>query len=493
MERIRNLMGYRSLGDGSQASGSGRGDKKGKNKAKELVYQATNNFLVSPDWGLNMEVVDFANGAARKDQERVVKQLIERFCSKDSDEVGLALTLTEACIKNCSGSFHQCASDLRLPSKLASLASSNKLGIDAHRTTILQMLQEWREAIPFPDFSKAYCALLAQGTRFPRTNSAPVRTPPCRYVTPEMKEEAANRRAIAEALGHAVHNGTESHSSSQPCTMDSSFSSQSTNTTENVAFHSPMSGLYSERGLVPAGYPTRAAVDFRQPQQTMNAHMDPTTVIPENAMPLPATSSAMSVSNVQHLLDVSSNSCTLFKDILDAVDSEDVSAITTALNDELMGFLLQQCKHAKEQINKCVPDLHEEWLLGKALELNDRLNFSLRYYESLERASKCVNSSSNNHNEAVPENRAAVVGLGDVDVLESGRPPVAVKSLSSNSNEADLISFDNPTPIVGQIALQTKTQQDGSTTRAGGAESTQNSKNDTQAGRNFDDLDLLSL
>ena len=67
MERLRAYFGYKSLSEANLYSkDSGKNAKDDDNAfVREMVSRATSDILMSSDWALNMEVVDFLNRSTR--------------------------------------------------------------------------------------------------------------------------------------------------------------------------------------------------------------------------------------------------------------------------------------------------------------------------------------------------------------------------------------------------------------------------------------------
>ncbi|XP_036384729.1 target of Myb protein 1-like isoform X3 [Megalops cyprinoides] len=72
----------------------------------QRIEHATSSTLQGEDWGLNMEICDIINETDEgpKDAVRAIKKRI--VGNKNFREVMLALTVLEACVKNCGHRFH---------------------------------------------------------------------------------------------------------------------------------------------------------------------------------------------------------------------------------------------------------------------------------------------------------------------------------------------------------------------------------------------------
>ncbi|XP_071371502.1 target of Myb1 membrane trafficking protein-like, partial [Centroberyx affinis] len=70
------------------------------------IERASSSSLPSEDWALNMEICDIVNSTEEgpRDAVRAIKKRIGG--NKNFREVMLALTVLEACVKNCGHRFH---------------------------------------------------------------------------------------------------------------------------------------------------------------------------------------------------------------------------------------------------------------------------------------------------------------------------------------------------------------------------------------------------
>uniref|UniRef100_A0A3Q3WKJ4 VHS domain-containing protein n=1 Tax=Mola mola TaxID=94237 RepID=A0A3Q3WKJ4_MOLML len=72
----------------------------------QRIEQATSGSLQSEDWALNMEICDIINETDEgpRDSVKAIKKRI--IGNKNFREIMLALTVLEACVKNCGHRFH---------------------------------------------------------------------------------------------------------------------------------------------------------------------------------------------------------------------------------------------------------------------------------------------------------------------------------------------------------------------------------------------------
>ena len=422
MDRVRSYFGYKPVADGpveyakasstpsssknvERGSGFGFWGKRNNNNnstsaggdenasyVREMVSRATSDMLIGSDWALNMEVVDFLNRSDKKLQQSVASALTNRLRYADSHVRDLTLTLTDTCVKNCGTGFHTFLSDAGFGQTLADIVVRNEAESCSPqvRNKMLGYIQEWKDAVSEDagDFQKAFDTLkFKQNISFPlpKTKSVPINTPPARYATKEIKEEEANQAAIAAIL-------RETTESSQQVAMASSLEHQA----QSQSGSSPSFVVFNQGGH---HHHTHPAAAFQQGSTTNvvynvnNLNVRPAQEIRQDQGQRTSgqlgaqqsSSGAVTVAKtVDEELDMISNSCVLLKDMLEAVDNSNKAAIQTALSDDLMTYLLSQCKIGKESSTKWIPSLQDEVTLQKALSLNDDIDFCMMLHESLQ-------------------------------------------------------------------------------------------------------------
>ncbi|XP_051743907.1 target of Myb protein 1 isoform X1 [Ctenopharyngodon idella] len=175
----------------------------------QLIEHATCSSLPSEDWGLNMEICDIVNETVEgpKDAVRAIKKRI--LGNKNFKEVMLALSVLEACVKNCGHKFHIYVStrDFVENVLVQTILPKNNAPV-VLQDRVLSMIQAWSDAFrSSPDLTgvvTVYEDLRRKGLEFPMTELngySPIHTP---------------NRTVGSVS--PVTAGTESHSvtSSQP-------------------------------------------------------------------------------------------------------------------------------------------------------------------------------------------------------------------------------------------------------------------------------------
>ncbi|XP_076904957.1 TOM1-like protein 6 [Bidens hawaiensis] len=152
------------------------------NSAVVRVDKATSDFLIEPDWTLNIDICDTinANSWLAKD---VVKALKKRLQHKNPNVQLLSLTLLETMVKNCGEHVHvQIGERNMLPDMIKIVKKRADMRV---RDKILVLLDSWQEAFggrggKYPQYYYAYDELRQSGVQFPQRSpdAAPILTPP---------------------------------------------------------------------------------------------------------------------------------------------------------------------------------------------------------------------------------------------------------------------------------------------------------------------------
>ncbi|GAA0147203.1 transporter [Lithospermum erythrorhizon] len=170
-----------SLTASSSSSSSSSGS------ATVRVEKATSEFLIGPDWTLNMDICDAINSNQQLAKD-VVKALKKRLQHKNPKVQLLALTLMETMVKNCGDYVHFQIADRDILQEMIKIV---KRKADMHvRDKILVLLDSWQEAFggpggKYPQYYWAYDELRRYGVGFPQRShdSAPIFTPPVTHPT----------------------------------------------------------------------------------------------------------------------------------------------------------------------------------------------------------------------------------------------------------------------------------------------------------------------
>ncbi|XP_066498982.1 target of Myb protein 1 isoform X2 [Hoplias malabaricus] len=151
----------------------------------QRIEYATSSTLQSEDWGLNMEICDIINETEEgpKDAVRAIKKRI--VGNRNFKEVMLALTVLEACVKNCGHRFHVLVStrDFVEGVLVRTILPKNDPPMVLH-DRVLSIIQAWADAFrSSPDLTGVvfvYEDLRRKGLEFPLTeldNCSPIHTP----------------------------------------------------------------------------------------------------------------------------------------------------------------------------------------------------------------------------------------------------------------------------------------------------------------------------
>lgn len=160
----------------------------------QRIEKATDGSLRSEDWALNMEICDIINETEEgpKDAVRALKKRI--VGNKNFQEVILALTLLEACVKNCGHRFHVLAATQEFVEGVLvrTILPKNNPPAVVH-DKVLNLIQAWADAFrSTPDLTgvvAVYEDLRRKGLEFPMTDLdtlSPIHTPQPSIVKPEV-------------------------------------------------------------------------------------------------------------------------------------------------------------------------------------------------------------------------------------------------------------------------------------------------------------------
>ncbi|KAJ8384002.1 hypothetical protein AAFF_G00212460 [Aldrovandia affinis] len=135
----------------------------------QRIEQATGSALQSEDWGLNMEICDIINSTEEGPKD-AVKALKKRIAgNKNFREVMLALTVLEACVKNCGHRFH--------------VVVSTREFVEGVLDRVLSLIQAWADAFrSSPSLTgvvSVYEDMRRRGLQFPTATDivSPIHTP----------------------------------------------------------------------------------------------------------------------------------------------------------------------------------------------------------------------------------------------------------------------------------------------------------------------------
>ncbi|XP_056379963.1 target of Myb1 membrane trafficking protein [Hyla sarda] len=160
----------------------------------QRIEKATDGSLRSEDWALNMEICDIINETEEgpKDAIRALKKRI--VGNKNFQEVMLALTVLEACVKNCGHRFHVLAAQQEFVEGVlvkTVLPKNNPPAIVQDK--VFNLIQAWADAFrSSPDLTgvvAVYEDLRRKGLEFPMTDLdtlSPIHTPQPSSVKPEV-------------------------------------------------------------------------------------------------------------------------------------------------------------------------------------------------------------------------------------------------------------------------------------------------------------------
>ncbi|XP_029583970.1 target of Myb protein 1 isoform X2 [Salmo trutta] len=151
----------------------------------QRIEYATSSSLQSEDWALNMDICDIVNETEEgpRDAYKAIKKRI--VGNKNFREVMLALTVLEACVKNCGHRFHVLVSTREFVEGVLvrSILPKNNPPLVLH-DRVLSLIQAWADAFrSLPALTgvvSVYEDLRRKGLEFPMTELdgySPIHTP----------------------------------------------------------------------------------------------------------------------------------------------------------------------------------------------------------------------------------------------------------------------------------------------------------------------------
>ncbi|KAJ4922108.1 hypothetical protein JOQ06_027932 [Pogonophryne albipinna] len=151
----------------------------------QRIERATSVCLQSEDWGINMEICDIINETDEgpKDAVKAIKKRI--VGNKNFREIMLALTVLEACVKNCGQRFHILVSSQEFIEGVLVRSILPKYNPPtALHDRVLSLIQSWADAFrSSPSLAGVvyvYDDLRRRGLEFPMTDLdalSPIHTP----------------------------------------------------------------------------------------------------------------------------------------------------------------------------------------------------------------------------------------------------------------------------------------------------------------------------
>ncbi|CAI6007770.1 unnamed protein product [Closterium sp. NIES-65] len=111
--------------------------------AERLVEEATDEILISPDWGRNLLICDLVNSGKLPGGE-TVRAIKKQLGSRNSHVQMLALALLEMAVKNCSSLFSDVANE-RVLDDMVRVADEPHSAAQL-REKVLKMIEAWGES-----------------------------------------------------------------------------------------------------------------------------------------------------------------------------------------------------------------------------------------------------------------------------------------------------------------------------------------------------------
>jgi len=174
----------------------------------ELVERATDEHLPSPDWAVNIELVDTVNSDPQGATATVLRALRRAFLKPNINTQLLALTALESCVKNCLPYFFQFLIQSELWHEIMRVGDPVRRWDAEVRDRALILIEDFGRGLPMEAYKEAYEGLLDRGVDFParppqEDHGVPYYTPPAGPppgMGPEEGLSAEDAAAINAAL-----------------------------------------------------------------------------------------------------------------------------------------------------------------------------------------------------------------------------------------------------------------------------------------------------
>ncbi|XP_029950873.1 target of Myb protein 1 [Salarias fasciatus] len=299
----------------------------------QRIERATSGSLQSDDWGLNMEICDIINETDEGPRD-AVKAIKKRIVgNKNFREIMLALTVLEACVKNCGHRFHVLvASQDFVEGVLVRSILPKYNPPTALHDRVLSLIQSWADAFrSSPSLSgvvHVYDDLRKRGLEFPMTDLdalSPIHTP---------------NRSIAES-----------------------------GTSESAPAPEPPQ---QPEPAAPAAAPSLS------------------TSPPAPRSDGPASLSAAQEQKLRGELALVRGNLTVMSEILNEV----LPGQSKPDDTELLQQLFTTCKSMQTRVVELIPQLLDEGLIEELLMINDDLNNTFIRYERFDRLNKAQTAAA---------------------------------------------------------------------------------------------------
>ncbi|KAK5899901.1 hypothetical protein CesoFtcFv8_009328 [Champsocephalus esox] len=299
----------------------------------QRIERATSVCLQSEDWGINMEICDIINETDEgpKDAVKAIKKRI--VGNKNFREIMLALTVLEACVKNCGQRFHILVSSQEFIEGVLVRSILPKYNPPtALHDRVLSLIQSWADAFrSSPSLAGVvyvYDDLRRRGLEFPMTDLdalSPIHTP--NRSTPE-------------------------------------------NETPETA---------------PAAAPTP-----QSEPQTASSVPPQSTSPPDQRGEEPGSLSAQQEQKLRSELALVKGNLTVMSEMLNEISPGQCKQDDR----ELLQQLYSVCKNMQSRVVELIPQLLDEGFIGELLMINDDLNNAFIRYERFDRLNKAQVSNT---------------------------------------------------------------------------------------------------
>ncbi|KAL6110552.1 tom1 [Pungitius sinensis] len=366
----------------------------------QRVERATSGTLQSDDWGLNMEICDIINETDEGPRD-AIKAIKKRIVgNKNFREIMLALTVLEACVKNCGHRFHVLVASQEFIEGVLVRAILPKYNPPtALHDRVLSLIQSWADAFrSSPSLTGVVCVyddLRRRGLEFPMTDLdalSPIHTP---------------NRSIPENM-----------------------------TPDAVPAAAPTP---ESRPEAPSSVPTQSS--------------SPVVLSSEG----PASLSAEQEQKLRSELALVKGNLTVMTELLNEI----IPGQSQQDDTELLQQLYLVCKSMQTRVVELIPQLMDEGFIEELLVVNDDLNNAFIRYERFDRLNKAQNTqqSSTTSQSPVSHTQPAIITTTSQPAIITTTSQPAI--ITTTSQPAIITTTSQPAIITttSQPAIITATSQ----------------------------------
>lgn len=365
---------------------------------QDAIEEATSEKLQEPDWARIMQICDMINTTHEAPKD-AIKTIGKRLTHSNFKVNQHALTLLDACLKNCTMKFHKKFAKKDFQKTLKEIATSKKT-LPIVRDRLLELIQVWStEFRQHPESQIAvqtYEELRREGVTFPDTERggprAPIFTPPARqgvaptvppvypgYPTGGAPAYPVQQPSGAPAAQYPTGYGGYPAPTGYPPSMPPGYPQPQS------GYPAPQQSGYPQPQQ--SGYPQAQQSGYPQSQQPAYPasqgsgyppQQQPYPAYPPQAQrPAPMSSYEQQRRKLIDDINVVRESINILAEALNAVNpvSENVA------RNEVMTEFSTSCKQMRPRVAQLIETINDEAILAELCIINDHLNRVIDAYD----------------------------------------------------------------------------------------------------------------